>query len=133
MSIQDQIKEYIATQPEPKRADIEAHLSPSVTRQILRVIVRKYWAVSVHYLRTNLTMTLLGLSCCTTGKKETNTTEIQKPLNVDNEFVKYLDLLPTLSLPFETNCEKCCDHFEIHFDNELINKFRPEGAQLLLD
>jgi hypothetical protein len=93
--------------------------------------------VGEHYLRTNLIMrkviilTFLGLSCCTSDKKESDTTETQETSNVDNEFAQYLDLLPTLSLPFETNCEKCCDHLKIDDDNKLIEKFKPEGAAIV--
>ena len=93
--------------------------------------------VSVHYLPTDLTMkelillTLLGLCCCTPDKKKPDTTDNQQISNVDNEFVQYLDLLPTVTLPFETNCEKCCDHLKVDYDNELINKFKPEGTAIV--
>lgn len=73
----------------------------------------------------------LGLSCCTADKKETKTPEGQEITSTENEFTKYLDLLPTLTLPFETNCEKCCNHLKIDYDNELINKFKPEGASIV--
>jgi hypothetical protein len=76
-------------------------------------------------------LTFLGLRCCTTDKKETETTEKQEISSTDNEFVKYLELLPIVSLPFETNCEKCCDHLKIDYDNELINKFKPEGTAIV--
>ena len=82
-------------------------------------------------MRKILLLTFLGLSCCTTDKKETETTEKQEVSSADNEFIKYLDLLPTLNLPFETNCERCCDHLKMDSDNELINKFKPEGTAIV--
>ena len=82
-------------------------------------------------MRKIILLILLGLSCCTVDKKENDTTDNKKDSVVENEFVKYLDLLPTLTLPFETNCEKCCDHLKIDYDNELINKFKPEGTAIV--
>jgi hypothetical protein len=82
-------------------------------------------------MRKILLLTFLGLSCCTADKKEIKTTEEQEIASSENEFTKYLDLLPTLTLPFETNCEKCCDHLKIDYDNELINKFKPEGTAIV--
>jgi hypothetical protein len=82
-------------------------------------------------MRNIILFTLLGLCCCTTDKKEIDTTDTQEISSVDNEFVEYLDLLPTVSLPFETNCEKCCDHLKVDYDNELINKFKPEGTAIV--
>jgi hypothetical protein len=82
-------------------------------------------------MRKIIILAFLGLSCCTADKKESHGTETQRTSNVDNEFTRYLDLLPALSLPFETNCEKCCDHPKIDDDNELIKKFKPEGAAIV--
>jgi hypothetical protein len=82
-------------------------------------------------MRKILLLTLLGLSCCASDKKETATTKRQEITSANNEFVKYLELLPTVSLPFETNCGKCCHHSKIDYDNELINKFKPEGAAIV--
>jgi hypothetical protein len=82
-------------------------------------------------MRKILLLTFLGLSCCRTDKKETKTTEKQEISSTDNEFGEYLDLLPALSLPFETNCDRCCDHLKIDYSNELIDKFKPEGAAIV--
>lgn len=82
-------------------------------------------------MRKILLLTFLGLSCCTADKKENKTTEEKEIAISENEFTKYLDLLPTLTLPFETNCEKCCDHLKMDYDNELINKFKPEGTAIV--
>jgi hypothetical protein len=82
-------------------------------------------------MRKILLLTILGLGCCTADKKETKTTDEQEITSIESEFTKYLDLLPTLTLPFETNCEKCCDHLKIDYDHEIINKFKPEGAAIV--
>jgi len=82
-------------------------------------------------MRKILLLTFLGLSCCTSDKKEAKTTEEQEIASIENEFNAYLDLLPTLTLPFETNCEKCCDHLKVDYANELINKFKPEGTVIV--
>jgi hypothetical protein len=74
---------------------------------------------------------IVFLNCCTKANKETRTSERQEISNVDNEFDNYLDLLPRLNLPFETNCERCCDHPNGDYDNALINKFKPEGAAIV--
>ena len=52
-------------------------------------------------------------------------------MSADNEFIQYLNLLPTITLPFEPNCEKCCDHLKIDNDNELVKKFKPEGTAIV--
>lgn len=36
-----------------------------------------------------------------------------------------------MTLPFETNCEKCCEHLKVDYDNELVNKFKPEGTAIV--
>jgi hypothetical protein len=82
-------------------------------------------------MRKIIFLTFLVLSCCASDKKGSDTTETRQTSNVDNEFTQYLDLLPTLTLPFETNCEKCCDHLKIDDDNKLIEKFKPEGAAIV--
>jgi hypothetical protein len=82
-------------------------------------------------MRNIILLTLLGLSCCTVNKKEADTTDIQETSSADNEFIEYLNLLPTVSFPFETNCEKCCEHLNVDYDNELINKFKPEGTAIV--
>lgn len=87
-------------------------------------------------MRKILLAILLGLSCCTANKKENDATEksgTSKPdtMMVDNEFTRYLDLLPIIPLPFETDCERCCDHPEIDYDNELVIKFKPELATVV--
>jgi len=45
--------------------------------------------------------------------------------------MKFVSLLPKLELPFEINCEKCCNHPQIDYDNELVKKFRPEGSGIV--
>ena len=87
-------------------------------------------------MRNILLIACFGLWCCTTDKKETErekekqieNAEIQEVKTDDSEFSKYLDLIPNVELPFETNCERCCDHAQIDYDNEVIKRFRPEGT-----
>ena len=75
---------------------------------------------------------LLGLTCCTSDKTPTaNIADVEENLTPDNGFMKFVSLLPKLKLPFETNCERCCDHPEIDYDNELIKQFRPEGSAIV--
>ena len=82
-------------------------------------------------MRQIIFLTFLGLSCCTAEKNEARAMESQKTASVDNEFIRFLDLLPKLILPFEANCEDCCDHPEIEYDNGLIRKFMPEGSRII--
>lgn len=79
-----------------------------------------------------LIVILLGLTYCT-GDKKHNTDIVGAGANStpDNDFMKFVSLLPTLELPFETNCEKCCKHPDIDYDNELINRFKPEGSSIV--
>lgn len=90
-------------------------------------------------MRNILLIACFGLWCCTTDKKETErekekqieNAEIQEVKTDDSEFSKYLDLIPNVELPFETNCERCCDHAQIDYDNEVIKRFRPEGTTIV--
>src|SRR5690606_8020143 len=75
------------------------------------------------------------LCCCAHEKnreeQQIEYVEIQDLKTDDREFRKYLDLLPKVELPFEVNCEACCDHPQIDGDNELIKKFKPEGKTII--
>ena len=76
-----------------------------------------------------LIVILFVLTCCTGDKKQTVVTETNSM--ADNDFIKFVSLLPKLKLPFEVNCEKCCDHPKIDYDNELVKKFNPEGSAIV--
>jgi len=79
-----------------------------------------------------LIIILLGLTCCTVDKKQAlKSLDNEVISSPDNEFLKFISLLPKLNLPFETNCDKCCDHPAIDYDHELINKFRPQGSAIV--
>lgn len=78
-------------------------------------------------MRNLVLLTLVAICCCTSDKKKAGD---QNTPYTETEFVEYLNLLPSVTLPFETNCEKCCRHLEIDYDNKLINKFKPDGAAI---
>jgi len=73
---------------------------------------------------------LLGLACCTSDKKQN--AEIGQGNSIpENDFIKFISLLPIIKLPYEINCEKCCDHPKMDYENPLIQKFRPEGSAIV--
>jgi hypothetical protein len=82
-------------------------------------------------MRNIILLTLLGLCNCTTKKNETGTTRYQEISSTNDDFIEYLNLLPIVSLPFQTNCEKCCEHLKVDYNNELINRFKPEGTAIV--
>jgi hypothetical protein len=76
-----------------------------------------------------LIVILLGLACCTGDKKQTSNKVANSTVN--NDFMKFVSLLPKLKLPFETNCEKCCSHPRMDYDTALIERFRPKGSAIV--
>src|SRR5688572_9672159 len=46
----------------------------------------------------------------------------------ENAFMEFVSLLPKVNLPFEINCERCCDHPAFDRENELVKRYVPEGA-----
>jgi len=78
-----------------------------------------------------VTIALISMSCCATEKKQNEVvTEATTKQVVNNEFLEYVSLLPKIELPFEANCENCCDHLARSFENELFEKFKPEGSNI---
>jgi hypothetical protein len=80
-------------------------------------------------MKKTILFILIGLGCCTIEKKEAKENDRVETTD-ENDFVKYISILPRLKLPYEINCEQCCDHPEIR-DNELINKFKPQGSTIV--
>jgi hypothetical protein len=78
-----------------------------------------------------LLLTFLGLTSCSVEKNEPSGTETQQTAIDGNEFSRYLDLLPKVSILYETNCEHCCTHLSLDDDNALVRKYRPEGAAIV--
>jgi hypothetical protein len=76
-----------------------------------------------------LIIILLVLACCTGDKKQT--TDIETNSTAGDDFIQFVSLLPKLKLPFEINCEKCCDHPKIDYENALIKKFTPRGSAIV--
>jgi len=72
---------------------------------------------------------------CSKPSRESITTE-QDSVKITNqdtvgskgEFMKLVALLPKVNLPFEVYCEKCCEHLPMSLDEELAEKYLPEGA-----
>jgi hypothetical protein len=63
-----------------------------------------------------LIVTLLALACCT-GRKEAANEATNSP---EDDFTKFVALLPKVNLPYETTCDKCCKHPQIDDNYELI-------------
>ena len=49
----------------------------------------------------------------------------------DKELQKYLDLIPEIKLPLHFVCERGFDIPNLNYENELIKKFKPEGAIII--
>jgi hypothetical protein len=79
-----------------------------------------------------LIVILFGLTCCTSdNKQKSDVRDAGVNLTPDNDFMKFVSLLPIIKLPFETNCEKCCDHPKIDYENPLVQKFKPNGSAIV--
>lgn len=52
-------------------------------------------------------------------------------INWDNELQSYLDLIPMIKLPLDFECEKGFDIPELDYENDLIKKYKPEGATII--
>lgn len=66
-----------------------------------------------------------------TNASEADTTQALTNQTISAEFMDYLDRLPKLNLPYETDCDNCCTREEIDYDDPLISKFRPEGGSIV--
>jgi len=77
-------------------------------------------------MRRIVIIVLLGLTGCSGDKKPIAET-VANPAT-DTDFMKFVALLPKVTLPFETNCEKCCDIPKLDYDNELVKKFSASGG-----
>jgi hypothetical protein len=69
------------------------------------------------------------IGCENVKKGNDNPPIIDKSL--DNEFSSFIDLLPQVPLPYEVNCQECCKHADLNYDNELFEKFQPEGCAIV--
>jgi hypothetical protein len=49
----------------------------------------------------------------------------------DNELQSYLDLIPMIKLPLDFECENGFDIPELDYENDLIKKYKPEGATII--
>ena len=48
--------------------------------------------------------------------------EVEKDdIIVNNDFLSFIALLPKVQFPFETNCERCCDHPKIDYKNDNVS------------
>jgi len=73
---------------------------------------------------------VLVLSSCSTNNKQIESAHETIEDNKE-DFAKYLALLPSVRLLFESNCEVCCSHPQIDEENKLIQKFKPKGSSIL--
>jgi hypothetical protein len=71
---------------------------------------------------------LLAFIACTSTKNEDANRSIENA-STTNDFQSFVAILPELQLPFEVNCEKCCQHAKV--DDERVQKFIPEGSALV--
>ena len=55
----------------------------------------------------------------------------QNLINWDNELQTYLDLIPMIKLPLDFECENGFDIPELDYENDLIKKYKPEGATII--
>jgi hypothetical protein len=82
-------------------------------------------------MRNKIFFALLALGSCTAEKNAPPVAAQPNLPAIDSAFNAYLDLLPIVTLPFETNCDRCCNHPDIDYDNQLISRFRPEGSAIV--
>ena len=75
---------------------------------------------------------LMALTSCKQPAKETTRNETAPASTPSSDdFEKYVALLPKVSLPFDTNCEKCCQHPKLDNENWLISKLSSEGETIV--
>jgi hypothetical protein len=55
----------------------------------------------------------------------------QNLIKWDNELQSYLDLIPMIKLPLDFECENGFDIPELDYENDLIKKYKPEGATII--
>ncbi len=71
------------------------------------------------------------ISCTNVKKEDTNHSEDTTEIKPNAEFLSFIDMLPPVPLPFEVNCEKCCGHAKLDYENELVKKFWPKGSAIV--
>ncbi len=49
----------------------------------------------------------------------------------NNELQKYIDLIPQIKLPLHFKCEEGFEKTEVDYNNDLIKKYKPEGADII--
>ena len=78
-------------------------------------------------------ITIVAFSSCKSGPKkyDDNKGNDLVQVNDENEFKKYISLIPLLELPYVTSCENCCNHSELDDNDPLIRKFKPEGSSIV--
>lgn len=54
-----------------------------------------------------------------------------KIINWKTEFQEYINLIPIIKLPLEFICEKGFETRPIDYNNEIIKKYKPEGAAII--
>ena len=55
----------------------------------------------------------------------------QSSIKWDNELQSYLDLIPMIKLPLDFECENGFDIPELDYENDLVSKYKPEGATII--
>ncbi len=80
-------------------------------------------------LLTIVFVSLIQLSCLPEKKQQI---ELHSGPSAKNEdFMKFVALLPPINLPFETTCATCCPPANIDVNDSLISQFTPPGTTIL--
>lgn len=96
----------------------------------MTVLLTQKISKAILNLRNVVVLILIVLCCCVPEKKHSTAEKHNTPIITD-DFEKFLDNLPRVALPFQTNCEQCCYNPSVDHEDELLKKYLPEGTTLV--